>query len=282
MIISDQRLSAFMDGELPAEDHAEIEKLLETDSELQERLQRFQGADEIAVSMIKEIDEAPMPAAVTALLSPSMSSAPSQPTPPERWRNKRPGGLFQRPVSFSKLAPIALAASLLLMIGLLVGRHSLSFVAPPLNSNIVVAEAIAPDSLLFQALENTPSSIPVSDDKGASITPLLTFQTAQGSWCREIIIADGGEPQRAAPMRALACKDGSGKNGSDWQLEIAMVDAMANGAIPSSLGDYRPATSAGPTEFDAYINDKISGDPLSADEEQALIENGWPQKPATP
>jgi hypothetical protein len=275
MIISDQRLSAFMDGELTAEEHAEIEKLLETDSELQDRLQRFQGADEIAVSMIKEIDEAPMPAAVTALLSTPENTAPSQPNPPERWRNKRPGGLFQRPVLFSKLAPIALAASLLLMIGLLVGRHSLSFVAPPLNSNIVVAEAaqtIDPDSLLFQALENGPSAIAVSDDNGASITPLLTFQTAQGSWCREIIIADGGEPQRAAPMRALACK-----NGSDWQLEIAMIDE----AIPSSLGNYRPATSAGSSEFDAYINDKISGDPLSADAEQSLIENGWPQKPSS-
>ncbi len=269
MTISDQRLSAFMDGELPAKEHAEIEKLLETDTELQARLQGFQSADEIAVSIIKEIDETPLPAAVTALLSPNENTAPSQQTPPERWRNKRPGGLFfQRPVLLSKLAPIALAASLLLMIGLLVGRHSLSFVAPPLNSNLVTAKAIATDSLLFQALEETPSAMAVRDDSGASITPLLTFQTAQGAWCREITITDGGEP-----MRALACK-----TGSDWQLEIAMIEETSNGATSPSLGDYRPATSASPAEFDAYINDKISGDPLSAEEEQTLIENGWANK----
>ncbi len=67
--ISEETLSAYIDGELSANEHLAVEKALVDSQELRAELYALKSADEIARAAFIPVDEAPMPAGLEALIS---------------------------------------------------------------------------------------------------------------------------------------------------------------------------------------------------------------------
>lgn len=241
MTITDEILSAYLDGELPPADTARVEAAINADPALAARLKRLETATRRFADAVREIDRTPTPASVEALLKPSADNVvqfrrPKRETP--KW-----------------IVPAAMAASLaaIVFVGGNLGR------APGVGGGAfaVAAGPVDPRSGLHRALERTPSAEAFSA-RGGTIRPVATFRIVDGSLCREFIAE--GESHAA---RAVACR-----GDRQWTVKIAAEDAA-----PAS-GGYQ--TASGPASaINAFVDDAIVGDALSRDEETALIEGGW-------
>jgi hypothetical protein len=92
---------------------------------------------------------------------------------------------------------------------------------------------------------------------GRTLTPVLTVRAADGRWCREF---------RAGGETALACRQDARR----WTIE-------AHGAAASGpdAGSIAMAGGADPAPLDAAYRRLKASDPVSADEERALIGKAW-------
>ncbi len=67
---TDEQLSAFLDGELPAQDMDALAHALETDAALAARIERLGAANAAYVDVVSRIDGAPMTAGLQAAMAP--------------------------------------------------------------------------------------------------------------------------------------------------------------------------------------------------------------------
>jgi anti-sigma factor RsiW len=115
----------------------------------------------------------------------------------------------------------------------------------------------APGDDLSAALERTASLASVQLADGRTLTPLLTVRAADGRWCREF--RSGGET-------ALACRKDAGR----WTIE-----AHGQTAAGPDAGSIAMAGGADPAPLDAAYRRLGASDPVSAEQERALIGKGW-------
>lgn len=247
--VSDETLSAFIDGELSEGDRKIIETALQSDAALAARLDRLKRPDALIAEAFGGIGDEPMPEAVMNLVKETERPAAddrtilpfaAKPTvnPPARW-----------------IAP--LAASLALAIGVGVGMQ----LAPDHrdgDGRIAVAGAIDPASPLFAALESAPSATAVEIGAG-SITPVLTFKSVNGQFCREFLVVANG-----IANRAVACRERG-----QWVTLFAALTAPPADDAPT----YATASSRTGVQFDAVIDGLIESDPLDEQEENALLDH---------
>jgi hypothetical protein len=156
--------------------------------------------------------------------------------------------------------PLALAASIALAIGVALGV----LLAPRDDVSDAVALAadaglVPPGTPLFDVLERVPSAEALALGDGVTATPVLTFATVGGGYCRQVELAGN-----AGAMHTLACRGDGG-----WRLTLASF-------APSTTagGVYRPAAGP-PPELDAAIDGLIDGEPLDATAERELMTRGW-------
>lgn len=120
------------------------------------------------------------------------------------------------------------------------------------------------DTALAAALESTPSSgsdwLALPDNR--ELRPILSFQSNNGQWCREYLVNNAGNH-----WHGVACRTDEG-----WVNGILTATGPAG-----SANEYRPAGAGNPAEISTYIELQGSAIPLSADEEQHLIEQHWQQ-----
>lgn len=168
----EERLAAWLDGELTGAVLTAFEAELASDPDLAALAQEWQGNDSLMAAAFAPVADAPIDPAMLERLGLAEPAAPvaANDNPPWWKRHAMPlGG--------------AIAASLVAVL----------LVAPRVGG-----EARDP---LSQALDRTPSLAQADLPDGRKITPMLTAQAADGRWCRAF--GDGNEV-------ALACRNGKG------------------------------------------------------------------------
>lgn len=230
MQVTDEELSAFLDGELPAEASKRVAAALDEDETLRRRLQRLAFADRALASAYAAIGDSKMPAWVTALIA-GDGPRPEQPDPPSRLA-----------------APIA--AGVALIVGAAFGWL---IAAPKGVSDAALAGIVSPASALNEALETSPSGAEVAIFRGKKAELILTFRSGDGAWCREFTVTT---PKDAA--HAVACR-----NNGKWRVEFAasaptsdQLDAPSEvAAFDGALQTLRPGPALSPPEEEAMLRE---------------------------
>ena len=238
MNISDEHLSAFIDGELNEEMMASVEAAVESNSEVSRRLERLRKPDSVISAVYGQINETPVPSDLMNLLK----------------QTGEPSVVIHRPESFWRRQRqiLALAASLVVAIG---GVMSLEF-DDGYENRLPLAGNLEKESPVHMALETHLSgqTLAVGD---MSITPVLTFESKRDLYCREFTVN-----MKEESARAVACKTAQG-----WSVE-AVLGVKATSASGS---EYRTASSDD-TEFDQVVNQLMFGPALDRETEKVLLE----------
>lgn len=263
----DELLSAYLDGELSAEREAALERRLEADPALALRLERMSQADSAVRDAYAPVADEPLPQAVLDMIA----AHAAEPTAAEQG-DARSGtvvdlGTRRRARAHGPGAfpwPLALAASVTLAIGGVLGYLVAPQGGAPEAGLLASIGGVAPGSGLHDALEAAPSGTARAIASGLSATPVLSFESRDGAYCRELAIAGAG-----GSAAALACRRDDG-----WQVEALsfLSGPSQNDGRPG--GEFRPAARAS-SAIDAAVDERIVGDPLDAAAEAALIERGW-------
>lgn len=241
MTITDDQLSAYLDGELSPGEMKEIAAAIDGDDSLRARAEALAAPDAILKRAYSAIDEAPMPAAVTALLAaPADNVVPlRKKAAPTRWT-------------------MPLAASLALGAGVALGLFIASPTRMAPTGGVMLAGAISPADSLSLALDATPSGESVAISGARTASMVLTFKSGDGAYCREFTLA-GAEDA----ARAIACRE-DGR----WSVKIAAAEAKDSGGYATAASDVSAA-------FDAGAEALGAGKPLDRAREDALLQSGW-------
>lgn len=239
---TDEQLSAFLDGELPASDMEVLSRDIEADRDLAARLERLGGANAAYRAAIGAIDKQPMSAGLAAAMA---APAPAKVIP-----------LRSRSIGAFVMEHRAMAAALVCAAAV----WSVSSAIRPSGQALPDLQGqIAASSPLYRVLEETPSSVPVTLPGGAKATPRLTFTTASGDYCRQYQLMS-----EAGGSEAIACR-----RNSSWHVEVAVF------GVVGGAGDYQTASAPASQTLEAFVDGAIAGSPLNADEEAAAIKSGW-------
>lgn len=253
----DERLSAWLDGELPHDEAKRFEQRLAAEPALARRLERLREADRKAQQAFHAIDGAPMPQGVLDLLQDDDADRLQQ--SPDASPKAQVVELRPRTARFFQM-PVAIAASVALVAGFLVR----GLVAPQGvgdDAALPLSGVVAGGSGLHRVLETAPAGETVSLPGEGSAEVVLSFQADDGDWCRQFRLGT-----TAAAMQGLACRQAGG-----WQVEAASF------AAPGSPGGaFQQATGATPAALEAAVRARLGArEPLGADEERRAISEGW-------
>ncbi len=155
----------------------------------------------------------------------------------------------------------AIAASLLCaaVIGGLASLHSSTPVSAVDDDSRVIATA----SPLGRVLEEGRSAKLVSLPAGLTATPRLSFQRADGRFCRQYRL---NSPKETTD--GIACRENNG-----WRTELLVF-----GPATPVTNDYQSASGPATGLLEAYVDKQMKGTPLNASDEAAAIANRWQNK----
>lgn len=248
---TDEQLTAYADGELPAAEARTIAEAARADAALARRIARFTETRRLLQEAFGDKLREPVPQRFLDLLAGDAAAgqaARDKVVPLVRPARGRPRAWL----------PTALAASLALAVGL-----SVSFWRTGGQGAPPAVAGLPPDAAALRvALEHNASGVPAAGESGGlpyEILPTSTLRTAQGGYCREFESTHG-----AASARGLACRDAGGA----WAT-VAVASAMA--APASGDTDYAPAGGSGP-DFAAALG---AATRLTPAEETAAIGQQW-------
>ena len=250
----DVALSAYIDGELPQDEADKLTERLATEPSLARRLEALRGTDDATRELFAKLDSMPMPPAVLDLLrQPKTSSAKSN--------------VVALPVRLAKRffeLPAAIAASVALLAGILLGDLLRDEAGSADSLSSLVATGMTRDSELYGLLESGISNETRVLANGASGRVRLTFEDRAGDYCRQFRLTS-----EVRTAEALACRRGGG-----WQLEV-----LEFGPAEAESGPYQQA-SQGSAALNAAV-DALIGDhvPLDAGAETRVIQGGWKKIP---
>ncbi len=237
MKYTDEQLSAFLDGELSEADMNAIEKAIEVDPQLLARLEALTAVDERLKETFAPVTDAPIPASILAMLDEKPDEQPTNIVSFSDHKNKR--NLWQ--------FPTAIAASL--MIGFFASQTFVSNKSSTID--MIATGPVNPDSKLYAALSSLPSG-----ESRDGLTPLLSFKSSDGNYCREFT---------SPTSRGLACGSRQG-----WTV-ISQSHAPQNG----TSGGYATASAESSEAFDSLVDSLMKDDVLSTEQEKALIQKKW-------
>lgn len=234
---TDEQLMAYADGELGAAERSAVEAALANDPALAARVESYRAGRRLLKQRFAAVAEEPVPQRLLDLLQ---SAPANDKVVPLRPRTAAPIAVPRRA---RPVWPMALAASLLLALGLAGGGWLLRGLA-----------AVPADPLLA-VLEQSPSGeLRRAGDEEFLV--LASLATADGRWCREYERGPAG----GAMQRGLACR-GNGGGWREEQFPEAPAEPREGGYQLAGAGD-DPAVSLGARRLDA-------------EEEAARIGAGW-------
>ncbi len=167
--ISEETLSAYIDGELSSNERLAVDQALADSPDLRAELNALKSADEIARAAFIPVDEAPMPAGLEALIR----SDSAERTDPEDNVVPLPTRSLQQPQR-NVMRPAAIAASVVLS-AVLVWQTGLQSPAHP--AQLAVAPALTTEASGY---------VEQGDDWRMEI--LATRETAEGDICRDLML----------------------------------------------------------------------------------------------
>ena len=249
--ITDEKLSAFLDGELPDNETAAIEKALEADDALALRLEQLSGVDELLRGAVDVLENQMRPQANSGsdpqpAIDPvsKVVKLPPQAANDNWWR-------------------LPLTASVALVIGVITGGtlfNAGSTVGPNADSGVRLASYTAETSL-GGFLESAASGEQLAIGNGQA-EMRFTFLGSEGLPCREFAVTTN-----ASTTQAVACRAAE----KTWNVELAAKSAVAGS---SNDAGYQTA-SAGDEGFGEAVSAMMRSDAFSAEDEADLISSGW-------
>lgn len=243
MIISDQEVQAFVDGELAPEDAARVEAAIAADVLVAARVERERRLRAQVRGAFDPALAEPVPSRFTALLDEARATRPASNV--VRLEDREPSAA---PRTSRWRAPVmALAASVAAL-------AIAGWLRSPAGNVDVQGDALLARGELADALDTGLAAAP---DPEAPVAIGLTFRAAGGEVCRTVVAHRTG-------LAGLACR-GDGR----WRLEAVSTAADAPG------GELRQAAAATPAEIQAAVDARMEGDAFDAAQERAAQANGW-------
>lgn len=243
----DERIAAYLDGEMDDDDAAAFEAEVENDPELARELARFASNDDLLKAafdpgsaaedealldrMGLSGSDAPLVRTIdrTTLREPANDDVPVL---TRRWW--MPGG--------------AVAAALALVLVLRPG-------SPPQQ-----------DGAFADAMDRLPSRQEARLADGRTVMPLLSFRVGDGRYCREYIRSGGLDAGHG-----IACRDTDG-----WDIEAHVPGAAAHLAAGEQI---ETATGENTIALDEAYSRLNASDPLSSEDEKQAMTMRWLDNP---
>lgn len=245
----DELLSAYIDGELPADEADTLTTRLETEPELMQRLEAMRASDDAVRTVYEAIDRTPLPDAVLKHFD-----EPASANPPDNVV-----AFPERGIRRFLQAPVAIAASVALVVGFVVSDFFRDDSAAPGVNDSLVAGAVGMESELHALLEHGASGTVQDFGDGATAEVVLTFEDTGGDYCRQVRV---DLPTR--PAHGVACR-----RNDAWQMETIALGASAG-------GPFTPAAASTPEAVRTAVDDLIgTGEPLDPVRETEIISEGW-------
>jgi surface antigen len=273
MIITDEILMAYADGELSREDCRRLEAILSQDAGLRARLEPFSVTGSSLANVFDQPMREPIPDRLLAVITAGGRRMPAAGERAARQPQQQTGGIFDAIAEalFPRGLGFASAFSLTALVaaggvaGYVVGSMGVS----PQGAAVVAAGD------LENALETQASlSDEVALGTGAALWPAASFKSNSEGFCREykIVGSDGNG------FAGVACRGAD----SQWRVAVhaelkapskeKLADAIVQGTAPKkywSAGDLRSQA------VEDAVDKLKKGDVFGSDEEAAAIANQW-------
>lgn len=250
MTIPEERLMAYIDGELAGEARAEVERAIAGDAELARRVARQQSLRRRLRRAYDPVLEEPVPDRLVSAVRAVLVSVPPANVVPLR------GARSTAVPRWSTREWTAIAASL--VVGALVSALALrSFESGPVSAR---GGRLIASGALASALSTQLASRPPPDSQ---VAIGVTFVSRSGDYCRTFAM------RGRSAMAGLACRDQGA-----WRIDtLAQSEAAAPGE-----GAYRPAASSIPQAVLDAAGAVIAGEPLDARAEAAAQASDWKRR----
>lgn len=238
-LLTDEKLSAFLDSELPEHEMKLIRDQLADDEDLVIRLAELACVDAIVSATYHDIDEVPLPESIQKLVSDNEHLLQANDTVVDLslWRRAKS--------AWQAHAPLATAAALVL--GLTIG----------LFTQLVGTNSSNYWPQITTALDDHVSGQSISLAEGYDLTARVSFMNSDQQLCRQFVLQTPENSQHS-----IACHDGN-----NWQLKATLIDE------PLRAGSYQTASSQQP--INSLVESMAAGAFLNADQEQEAIRSGW-------
>jgi anti-sigma factor RsiW len=252
---SDATLMAYADGELDAEARAAVDNALKLDPTLQARLSVFTQTRQAASQAFQPVLDQPLPSELSdaiAQMVKAHESAGGQTEATEGSEQSNVVAFDRKPRFTARRFDMALAASIALFVGGVVGYAASGWQNAPTTNDVVVADLTSSD--LPEALLTVASGDEIALDEGRQFRAIASFRDEAGSFCREFEI-DGGD---ASSVVSVACRADE-----QWRVQFTVVTASTGQA-------FAPASSL--EALDAYLSAIGAGEPLSDTDERTALD----------
>lgn len=241
---TDEQLSAFLDGELAPAEMDALALELEADAGLAARMERLGSANTAYLGAVGAIDDKPMKVSLKAAMD----------TPP----TAKVITFKPRSISAFVTEHRAIAASLLCAAGVFglmstMTRGAVDPLAPGADGQIMASSPI------YRMLESGKTGEVVTISASASATPRLTFAADDGGFCRQFDLVSS-----ESASAAIACRDGDG-----WKTQVVAY------GLPKPSGDFQTASAGKSEALEAFLDQRMSGAPMNAEDEAKLLVGGW-------
>ncbi len=253
----DETLMAFADGELDEETRQAVEKALDSDEDLAQRVSVFRQTATLSKQALEPILHQPVPEALRASITKMMEETAEPVTEAAEPANETvvpfkppPAKAPPRRVT-SWIAP--LAASITLIVGGLAGYLVGQQTGSEDTGGLTAARFDQPG--LTQALQTVASGQEITlDSTGDRLRVIASYLDADDGLCREFEI---DQPDRTTFV-SVACHAGS-----SWNVQFTVA------AASQSDSGYAPASSL--EALDAYLQAVGAGEVLSEEAEQQAL-----------
>lgn len=242
---TDEQLSGFLDGELATAEMDALARDLESDDDLAARVERLSVANTAFLAFAARIDDVP----VSANLKAAMETTPGAKVVKFR----------QRQLGVFLFEHRAIAASLLCVAAVWGLMSTMTASGPPDPLAPGPDGMIVAGSPLSHMLEasRTGEGIAIGDD--AMATARLTFTSADGAFCRQFDLVKGD-----SASAAIACREEKG-----WRTQVVAY------GLARAPGDFQTASAERSPALEAFLDQRISGAPMNAEEEARLLSDRW-------
>ena len=267
MILTDEKLSAFLDGELDTAEMDLVREAIAHDVTVSDRLAALAEVDRVVKVAAEKATAVALPKEIVALLSDEKplsqesevqasdaSLASASAANQSSAENVKP---FPKKVNSTNSAPhkqtkwkgpFAIAASVAVLAGLVFFNQQGAETTQP--SHWARVSSVLDSNLTGEA---------TTFDSGVTVTPQLSFVNTEFNYCRQAEVASKDELNVM-----IACKDKQGA----WQLAASKLDELGENA-----GQYQTATSAKVMEEE--LDKMMASAPLNREQEKNAIEATW-------
>lgn len=255
--ISDETLSAYLDGMLGEADVRALEAALESDPAVGRRLAEMARNDRALKQHFQHTARRPVPDAISAMLEPA-------PRPARSWwpvLSERLASWRAMPAFLQATGAVAVVA----VLGIGVFAMLNSGVSPNGSSGAAALVRALPSTSteVSRFLDGQPSGEVVSlRDAGRAVVD-MSFEHSDGRYCRQYRVALADE---TTSLAAIACR-----SGSHWrEVLVQRIDAPVG-----ESGVFHAASGQASSVLDGYILEQAVGDIMVGEPEAELIERNW-------